>query len=75
MRYAGEVIELQDFCQFRTEVDVYPTRFSDNCYLSVELHFADLSSFNITDLLHDNVTLFTKSRTSILLFSRWPTSR
>lgn len=68
MRYAGEIIELQDFCQFRTEIDIYPTKFSDNCYLSVELYFADLSPYNISDLLNGNVILPNKlNRTLTLL--------
>jgi len=58
MRYAGETIELQDFCQFRTEIDIYPTRYSDNCYLCVELYFTSLSPYNINDLLNGKVISF-----------------
>lgn len=37
VRFAEEVVGFQEFCQFRTEVDLLPSQPSLNCYMNVEL--------------------------------------
>eukprot|EP00826_Nyctotherus_ovalis_P002165 TRINITY_DN1040_c0_g1_i9.p1 TRINITY_DN1040_c0_g1~~TRINITY_DN1040_c0_g1_i9.p1 ORF type:complete len:646 (-),score=185.78 TRINITY_DN1040_c0_g1_i9:77-2014(-) len=44
VRFAEEIIELQDHCQFKTEIDVYPKKYYDTCYMSVALYFSELDT-------------------------------
>jgi hypothetical protein len=55
IRYSEEEIELQDLCIFCTEVDIYPKRSLDTCYLSIELYFADNTVLGPPELLDAEV--------------------
>ena len=55
IKYAEEEVELQDFCIFHTEIDIYPKRPSDPCYLSIELYFGDTTSLGPPELIDSEV--------------------
>jgi len=57
VRFSEEFIELQDFCQFRTELDIFPSKSLDNCYLQLELYFAEVSSLGPPELLDVYISL------------------
>lgn len=44
IRYQEEIIELDDMCHFRIELNAYPDLDEQNFFLEVEFLFADLSS-------------------------------
>lgn len=39
-----EMVDLDDICHFRAEIEAYPQYNEDNFYLSVDLLFADLAA-------------------------------
>lgn len=50
VRFAEEIIELQDLCQFKTEIDVYPKKYNDTCYMSVSLYFSELDTVETKEI-------------------------
>ena len=50
IHFSEEIIELQDFCQFKTEIDIYPKQYNDKCYISVSLYFCDTDSPEAVDV-------------------------
>jgi len=55
VRFAEENIELQDICQFRTEIDVLPLPAPTGCYMELELFFCDISSMGPPELFTADV--------------------
>jgi len=49
--YAEEVIDFQECCQFRTEIDILPSQPTQNCYMNIEVFFLEESSSNSLDIL------------------------
>ncbi|KAL4470949.1 hypothetical protein ABPG72_013536 [Tetrahymena utriculariae] len=44
IKYMDEMVDLDDICHFRAEIDSYPHYNEDNFFFTVDLMFADLSS-------------------------------
>ena len=55
IRYSDETVELQDFCQFRTEIDISPNRPNDPCYANIGLYFGDIASVGPPELFDSDV--------------------
>ena len=58
VRFSEEVIELQDFCDFCTEIDILPKKSNDKCYASIELYFGDLTTMGPPELFDIEVIIF-----------------
>ena len=58
VRFSEELIELQDFCQFRTELDYFPIKNTDNLYLEISLHFSDISTLGPPELFDPAVIFY-----------------
>lgn len=39
-----EMVDLDDICHFRAEIDAYPSYNEDNFYFTIDLLFADLAT-------------------------------
>ena len=56
IRFAEESVELQDICQFRTELDVLPGFEQLPFYLDLELHFYDLAFTGGPEFIYDQAS-------------------
>lgn len=57
-----EMVDLDDICHFRAEIDAHPSYNEDNFYFSVDLLFADLAaatsentSLNVSNSIHKHL--------------------
>ena len=55
IRFADEIIEMQDFCQFRTEFDIEPKPTPDLFSMEVELLFSEIANVGQPDLISDSI--------------------
>ena len=53
----NDVTELQDFCQFKTEIDAFPKKSSNQCYMKTELFYKDSNEINYHDMLISKVII------------------
>lgn len=44
IKYMDEMVDLDDICHFRAEIDSYPHYNEDNFYFTIELLFMDLAT-------------------------------
>ena len=54
INYAEEAAELQDICQFRTEVDLNFETLEPPMYLDLELHYADANDRGPPEIIYDS---------------------
>ena len=52
VRYADENIELQDVCQYRTELDIIPGKDLQSMCIEAELMFADQANVGPVEILY-----------------------
>lgn len=44
IKYMDEMVDLDDICHFRAEIDSYPNYNEDNFYFTIDLMFADITA-------------------------------
>ena len=58
VRFAEELIELQDLCQFRTELDIFPDQLHYPLFIDLELLFSDITSIGQAELFTESDVYF-----------------
>lgn len=61
IRFCEETFEINEICQFRTEIDAYPTLNENNLYFECDLLFFDtvnsVKRYNLVNSYYNNETI------------------
>ena len=60
IRFTDEIIDLDDICHFRAEIDAYPTFNDNDFFLVIELLYADLNIMKTDSPLKNEPKAYTK---------------